>query len=97
MAPAFNNVDGVDVVRVDYASSTNAAHDLRENVNRDFAPREISESCERDRDCRIDVSTRDASRNPNSECSTWERRRVFTALDMAENEDKLTDGPGNID
>lgn len=70
MAPAFHDIDGMNVVRVDDTGTAEASHDLREDVSGDFTPWEVAESSERDRDSGIDMSARYAARDPDTECST---------------------------
>jgi hypothetical protein len=58
----------MNIVRVDAAGPADTSHDLSEDVDRHFAPGEIAEGGESDCDCRINVSARNAARNPYTEC-----------------------------
>ena len=69
MAPALDEVDRVDVVRVDDARPTQPAHDLREDVSRDLAPRELfrPERRHRDRHRGVDVPWGNESGDPSAQ------------------------------
>ena len=48
MPSTFDNVDSVDVVRVDDAGAAETTHELGEDVGRDLTPGEIPEDGEGD-------------------------------------------------
>lgn len=72
MPAAFEEIDGVDVVRVDDARSAQAAHNLGEDIARDLAPREVTERSKCDSDSGINVPARNAARNPYAEGGAFE-------------------------
>lgn len=66
----FDEVDRVDVVRVDDAGATETTHELCEDVRRDLAPREVAEGRKRDGDRGVDVPAGNTTRDPDTEGGT---------------------------
>lgn len=64
----FDNIDGVDIVGIDATSTAETSHELSEDIDRYFAPWEVTEGGESDSNSRVDVSSRHATRHPNTEC-----------------------------
>ena len=67
MPSTLDKIDRVDVVRIDERRAAQATHDLRENVDRDLAPREVAESSERDRHGGIDVTSGYPAGHPHTQ------------------------------
>lgn len=72
MTSALECVDGMDIVGVDNTGATDTAEQLGEDVARDLAPWEASQSCERNGDSGVNVSARNAARDPGTQCKPYE-------------------------
>ena len=70
MPAAFYEIDGMDVVGVDYACAAEATHDLSEDETGDLAPGEVAECSQRNCDGRVNMTARNAAGDPDTEGGT---------------------------
>ena len=70
MPASFDEVDGMDVIRIHKTSTTNRAQELSKPVYRHLFEWEVTEDGEGQSDCRVQMTTGVTTRNPDTDRDT---------------------------
>ena len=77
MAATLDEVDRMDIIRIDNSSTAQSTHELRENVRGDLAPREVfSEGRHCDRDRGVNVAWGDPGGDPRAQGESHRKAEV---------------------